>query len=82
MPSRVVGLLKVHKAYVQRPFGQPCLVDEVAQGKEMMDCTLAKSDSSLCRAVEAAMFSPAHEARLQDDGVEPVYRGSPTTLGL
>ncbi|KAK9815982.1 hypothetical protein WJX74_000093 [Apatococcus lobatus] len=36
----------------------------------------------LLRAVEAAMFSPAHEARLQDDGVEPVYRGSPTTLGL
>ena len=49
MLNRVVSLLEVHKACVQWPFGKPCLINEVAQGEEVMDRRLAGSEPSKLR---------------------------------
>ena len=81
MLNGVVSLSEIRKACVQRPFGWPCLINEVAQGEEVMGCRLAGPEPSLCRAAQLVLFGPMHEAHIQNDGVQPV-QGLPHCSGL
>ena len=81
MLNSIIGLLEVHKAGVQRTLGEQRMVDEMPQGEQVVGSGLAGSETSLCRAAEAMLFSPTHQAVIEDGGVElalgPIAVGEP-----
>ena len=70
MLDGVIGLLEVNEAGVQWALVEQRVVDEMPQGEQVAGSGLAGSVTSLCRAAEAMLLSPAHQAVIKDRGVK------------
>ena len=72
MLDNVIGLLKVHKAGIQRVLGNASCVIEVLQGKEVMVWRLPEPEACLGQAAQPVLFRSPHQRSVDYDFVPPV----------
>ena len=56
----VISLLQIHKRHKQRPPLQDGSVNEVPQGKQMVDRRMPRAEASLRRAAKTVLLRPGN----------------------
>ena len=74
MLDRVICLLEVHKARIQKALRDTSCVDEVAQGEELIKWGLPGPEACLVRAAQLIHFRPSHQPSVEYDRVQPAKR--------
>jgi hypothetical protein len=74
MLDSIIRLLQIYEAGIKGPLGDAGCIYEVAQGKEVMDRGLARSEARLRWAAQLVLLRPTDKPSIQDDCVQPVQR--------
>ena len=72
MLDSVKRLVQVHEAGIEGALREAGCVDELAQGKEVMDGGLARSEACSGWAAQLMFLRPFNKSPVEDNGIQPM----------
>ena len=72
MLDSVLCLLQVHEAGVEGVLSEASCVNEVAQGQQVMDGGLARSEVCLGWAASLMLLRPINKPLVENNGIQPI----------